>query len=94
MKTKLYTKLMVLVGMVMTAAPLAAHEFHDAGYYANGALYIMWHDMTHAISAFIAQMSPVYIVGLAILVSILVYIAFKVKRSGHIMPSQRKRAFN
>lgn len=94
MKTKFYTQLMVLVGMVTIAAPLAAHEFHDAGYYANGALYIMWHDMAHAVSAFVAQMSPVYVMGLTILVSILAYIAFKVKRSDHVTSSQSKRAFN
>lgn len=93
-QTKLYTQLMVLVGMVTTAAPLAAHEFHDAGYYANSALYIMWHDMAHAISAFVAQMSPVYIMGLTILVSILAYVAFKMKRSDHVVSSQRKRVFN
>lgn len=93
-KTRLYTQLMVLVSMVMTAAPTAAHEFHDAGYYANSALYIFWHDMVHVIGAFVTQMSPVYIMGLAILVSILAYIARKVKRSDHVTSSQRKRAFN
>ncbi|WP_455197392.1 hypothetical protein [Kaarinaea lacus] len=93
-KARFYTQLMVLVGMVTTAAPLAAHEFHDTGYYANGTLYIMWHDMTHAVSAFVAQMSPVYVLGLTILVAILAYIAFKVKRSDHVTSSQGKRAFN
>jgi hypothetical protein len=83
MKTKIYTQLMVLVGMVMAATPLAAHEFHDTEYYANSALYIMWHDMLHAIGAFVAQLSAVYVIGLMIQLSILLFIAIKIKRTRH-----------
>ncbi|WP_455367006.1 hypothetical protein [Kaarinaea lacus] len=91
MKTKFYTHLMVLVGMVMTSLPSAAHEFHDAGYYANSALYIKWHDMMHAIGAFVSQMSPVYVLGLTILLAVLVYIVFKVKLSEHLKPRKIAR---
>lgn len=87
MKTRHYMLLMLWIGMMMTVPPVAAHEHHDAGYFANSALYIKWHDMLHAIGAFISQMSPVYVTALFILLAILAYIAIKVKRAEHLISS-------
>lgn len=81
MKTKLYTQLLFLVGIFMTSTQLSAHEMHGAAYYASSSLYITGHDLMHTISGFFAQMSFGYILGLTILLSILGYIAVKVKRA-------------
>ncbi len=86
-KIRFYMQLILWAGMVMMVSPLAAHEYHDVDYYANSALYITWHDMSHAIGAFVSQMSPVYATALLILLAVLAYIAIKVKLAGHLSSS-------
>ena len=89
MKTTLYkqlhSQLIALLGMLMFSFPATAHEMHDAAYYANSSLYIMWHDLLHTIGAFFSQMSFGYIMFLTILLAILGYIAIKVKSTEHMM---------
>lgn len=85
MKTTLYKRLHILLGIFLLASPAAAHEMHGAAYYANSSLYIMWHDLLHTIGAFFSQMSFGYIMFLTILLAILGYIAFKVKSTEHMM---------
>lgn len=81
MKSKFYTQLLFLIWIFMTSTQASAHEMHDTTYYASSSLYVMWHDLMHAIGGFFAQMSSGYVLGLTILLSILGYIAVKVKRA-------------
>lgn len=88
MKTTLYkrlhTQLMLFVSVFTASMQASAHEMHGTAYNTNSSLYIMWHDLIHAIVAFFSQMSFGYISGLAILLVILGYVAAKVKSTEHM----------
>jgi len=77
MKTKRdkQVKLWVATGLILSI--FAVHYFYDA-------LYLSWGQALQVTAAFVSQMSPVYIAALMILLGILAYIAFKVKRAEHL----------
>ena len=70
-QTRLWTATALIVSLI------AIHFFHEA-------LYLSWGKLLHATGVFISQMSPVYSTALMILLGLLAYIAFKVKRAEHL----------
>ena len=76
MKMRFYTELMLLVGMVSFAVPVSAHQLgHDAHTSSVG----FWHNITHSLEACATQFAPSYLVVLFLLLSVLAFVAYKVK---------------
>jgi len=79
MKTKrdIQTRLWATTAIIMIF--IVVHFF-------NEAFSVSWAPLLHATGVFISQMSPVYSTALMILLGLLAYIAFKVKRAEHLSP--------
>ena len=82
MKINVYTQLMLLVGMLLPVMPLAAHQLDHDAHTSSGAF---WHNIMHTFGECVTQFSASYLLVLIGLLSILAFVAFKVKsveRSG------------
>lgn len=86
-RCKYYTQLMLLVGSMLFAMPLAAHQLGHAGHDVAGNGYSVWHNAMHAIESCVGQFSAGYLVVLIALLSVLAFVGFKIKRSDRIIPT-------
>jgi hypothetical protein len=77
MKTKKDKQAKLWAATALIVSMIGVNFFYDA-------LYPSWGQVLQATGAFVSQMSPVYISALMILLGILAYIAFKVKRTEHL----------
>jgi len=81
MKIKFYTQLMLLVGSLTLSVPLLAHQLdHDAHTSSVG----FWHNISHALQSCVAHFSSGYLAVLFALITILAYVACKVKWTSRI----------
>lgn len=79
MSTKIYSQLIAVVGLLVTMLPAHAHQ---SGYHDHAALNGIggfWHKLIHTVEACVSLFSVSYLVFLAFLVGILVFITYKVK---------------
>lgn len=86
-RCRFYTQLMLLVGTMTVAMPLSSHELGHVTQDPGSNIYAMWHNAMHVIHSFVSQASAGYLVFLVSLLAVLVFVAFKVKRSGHVVPN-------
>ena len=76
MKIKFYTHLMLLVGALMLSTPLFSHQLDHDAHTSSGAF---WHNIMHTLQSCVANFSSGYLMMLFALISILAFIAYKVK---------------
>jgi len=86
-RCRFYTQLMLLVGTMTVAMPLSSHELGHGAHHVGSDSYSFWHNAMHTIESCLSQFTAGYLVFLVSLLAVLVFVAYSVKRSGHVLPT-------